>query len=84
MYATTPAFYAAPRASSSSYPFSSPPSPHRPLELYPSAARALRSVCLAEAQAVMAARSAMKGDAPGTVAMLHAGKRAQSQHHSQQ
>lgn len=45
----------------------------RPVELNAMVCRALSQLCLAEAQAIMAMAGAAKGNAPGTLAMLHAG-----------
>lgn len=45
----------------------------RPAELSPRVAAAMRHLCLAEAQAVMAFKAYCKGSRPGTVAAVYAG-----------
>nr|ARO50070.1 hypothetical protein [Yamagishiella unicocca] len=46
----------------------------RPLELLVPAARCMQQLCLAEAQALVAATAAVKGMSPGTQRALHAGE----------
>lgn len=46
---------------------------NRPLELLPAAARCMSALCLAEAQALMAAAAEARGMSPGARRALHGG-----------